>query len=117
VLWWRLVIKDGIMAGEQAKACVMYYGMPVQDRTVLRKLQAPVIFILARQDEWITPQVAKDFKTMMAEEGKTLQLFSYDADHAFANPSSPRYVEKAAIGANNATLAFLKDNMFGDSAN
>lgn len=108
---WSL--KTSIMAGEQAKACVMYYGMPVQDPAVIQNLQAPVMFILARQDEWITPQVAKDFKTVMMEGGKTLQLLSYDADHAFANPSSPRYVERAASAANTATLAFLKDNMFG----
>ena len=107
---WSL--KASLLAGEQAEACVMYYGMPVQTPSEIAPLQAPVMFILARQDEWITPQVAKDFKTLMLENDKTLQLYSFDADHAFANPSSPRYVEQAATGANNATMQFLKDNMF-----
>jgi carboxymethylenebutenolidase len=107
---WSL--KSSILAGEQAEACAMYYGMPVQEAAEIAPLKAPVIFILARQDEWITPQVAIDFKTLMTENNKTLQLYSYDADHAFANPSSPRYVEQAATGANNATMQFLKDNMF-----
>ena len=107
---WSL--KTSIMAGSQAEACVMYYGMPVQEAEAIAPLDAPVLFVLARNDEWITPQVAKDFKTLMTENKKVMQLVSYDADHAFANPSQPSYKEAQAQAANKASLQFLKDFMF-----
>jgi carboxymethylenebutenolidase len=107
---WSL--RSAIMAGEQAEACVMYYGMPVKEASAIEPLEAPVLFVLARNDKWITPQVAKDFMTMMKENDKTMQLMSYDADHAFANPTQESYKEQQAKAANAASLKFLRDNMF-----
>jgi carboxymethylenebutenolidase len=41
--------------------------------------------------------------------GKKLTVDAYDADHAFANPSSPRYNEEAARNARSAVKAFLQN--------
>jgi carboxymethylenebutenolidase len=106
---WSL--KASIQAGDRGEACVMYYGMPVQDKEALMPLQAPVLAIFARQDEWITPEVAQSFEDLAVEADKTVQVQSYDADHAFANPSSPRYDQQAARTANQAAQAFLKANL------
>lgn len=106
---WSL--KASIMAGERGQACVMYYGMPVTEQEAVAPLEAPVLAIFARQDEWITPKVAADFEEMMAEAEKTVQVQSYDADHAFANPSSPRYNQQAAQAANAVAKAFLEANL------
>ena len=106
---WSL--KAAVQAGKQGEACVLYYGMPVQEKEALAALNAPVLAIFAEQDQWITPEVAENFKNLASEANKSVEIKSYDADHAFANPSSPRYNEQAARDANQAALEFLKANL------
>jgi carboxymethylenebutenolidase len=102
---WSL--KAAITAGDQAEACVMYYGMPVQEASALKGLSAPVLGLFAKQDDWITPEVVKDFEQLMDEAGKKVETHIFDAKHAFANPSSPRYNEEAAQKANKLAHDFL----------
>ena len=102
---WSL--KAAIFAGDQAEACVMYYGMPVRDTSALKGLSAPVLGLFAKQDEWITPEIVKEFEKNMNEAGKKVETHIFDAKHAFANPSSPRYNEEAAQKANALAREFL----------
>jgi len=44
----------------------------------------------------------------MIAANKSLNVHSFDAAHAFANPSSSRYKEEAAQSANALSLAYLK---------
>lgn len=106
---WSL--QASIMAEEQGAGCVLYYGMPVQEAAALEPLEADVLGIFASQDGWITPEVANNFKTLADDNGKKVEIHIFDADHAFANPSSPRYVEEAAQKANELALAFLKEKL------
>ncbi|HMQ48139.1 MAG TPA: dienelactone hydrolase family protein [Saprospiraceae bacterium] len=106
---WSL--RASILAGNQGTACVMYYGMPVQTAEELAALKAPVLAIFARQDQWITPEVAKSFKDLALATGKQLQLNMFDADHAFANPSNPNFNQDIAQRANGIALQFIKDNL------
>lgn len=106
---WSL--KASIMAGEQGAGCVMYYGMPVQEAEALQPLEADVLGIFAAQDAYITPEIANNFKEMAENNGKNVELHIFDADHAFANPSSDSYVEEAAQKANALALEFLKKSL------
>ncbi len=106
---WSL--KASIMAGERGEACVMYYGMPVKTREAIEPLQAPILAIFAMKDDWITPEKAKEFKALVTETGKTMQLQMFNAKHAFANPSNPNYDAQAAKAAQAAAMAFLKKNL------
>ncbi len=106
---WSL--KASIMAGDQGAGCVMYYGMPVQEAEALKPLEADILGIFAEQDGWITPEVANNFKKLAESAGKDVEIRIFDADHAFANPSSPRYVEEAAQEANALALEFLKERL------
>ncbi|MCB9267166.1 MAG: dienelactone hydrolase family protein [Lewinellaceae bacterium] len=106
---WSL--KASIMAGNQGVACVMYYGMPVQNAKELEPLKAPILAIFAKQDEWITPEVAKKFEDLAKAAGKQVEVHSYDANHAFANPSGDRYNEEAAQKANQVAWSFLKEHL------
>lgn len=103
---WSL--QTAIESGKKAIGCVMYYGMPDEDASRLKKLNSDVLGIFASQDEWINAEVVATFETNMEEAGKTLIVYSYDADHAFANPSSPRYVEKAAQDAYKVAIEYLR---------
>ncbi len=103
---WSL--EASLLAEEQAAGCVMYYGMPVQDTERLAELQTKVLGIFAEQDEWITPQVVDAFEKNMAAVNQDVRVEMFDADHAFANPSSPRHVEAAAQQAFLIASGFLQ---------
>lgn len=103
-------IHSTLLLGEQAAGCVMYYGMlPLESAKALPRIQTDVLGIFAEKDQYITLEYANTLKAFVEGAGQAMEVQSYDADHAFANPSSPRYVESAAQEANAAALAFLKD--------
>ncbi|WP_421874210.1 dienelactone hydrolase family protein [Marinoscillum sp.] len=102
---WSL--QTAIEMGDQAKAAVMFYGMPEQDMDRLKTLNCDVLAIFAEQDKWITPEVASKFDEAMAKLDNKLVLKSYDADHGFANPSNPKYNEEAATDAYKNMFEFV----------
>jgi carboxymethylenebutenolidase len=51
------------------------------------------------------------FEAEMATAGKTVESHWYEAQHAFANPSSGRYDEADAKLAWERTLAFFEANL------
>jgi carboxymethylenebutenolidase len=106
---WSL--QASILAGSRSKACVMFYGMPEEDSGKLKTLQAPVLFIWPLQDKWINREVVNRFEALMKENGKQLEVRSYDADHGFANPSNPHFNNKFAEDAFDQAFAFLKKNL------
>ncbi len=106
---WSL--RTSILAAERGVGCVMYYGMPVEKADELAPLQADVLGLFAKQDKWINEDVITKFETLAKATGKQVEDHWFDADHAFANPSSPRYNEAAAQEANALALAFLRKKL------
>jgi carboxymethylenebutenolidase len=106
---WSL--QASILAGEQGAGCVIYYGMPVKEAQALAPLQASILGIFAEKDGWITPEVVTQFENLAKATGKDIEVHQFDADHAFANPSSPRYNEEAAQKANALALNFLREQL------
>ncbi len=102
---WSL--NSSILAGTKSVACVIYYGMPEMDAKKLAPLQAEVLGLFAEKDKWITPKVANDFEAVMKALGKEVSIHQFDADHAFANPSSERYDNPAALAADKLAFDFL----------
>ncbi len=106
---WSL--QAAIMMGDQADACVIYYGMPEQDVEKLKKLDCDVLGIFGSQDKWIGPDVVKKFAENMEKADKDLKYKIFDADHAFANPSNPKYDSEATKIAYDMTIDFLKKEL------
>ncbi len=106
---WSL--RSSILAGSQGVGCVIYYGMPVGRADELAPLQADILGIFAKKDASINEKVVSNFEGLAKATGKSLEVHWYDADHAFANPSSPRYNDEAAQAANRIALAFLRDKL------
>ncbi|EHQ27779.1 dienelactone hydrolase family protein [Mucilaginibacter paludis] len=106
---WSL--QTTLLAGKQAVGCVMYYGMPEQDVDKLKTLNTDVLGLFGNKDQWINPKVVATFEENMKKAGKKLTVYSYDADHAFANPSGPNYNSTAGKDAYAHTLAFLKPRL------
>lgn len=103
---WSL--QTALMAGSKTIACVMYYGMPEQDVNKLKTLHSDVLGNFASKDQWINPKVVSQFEANLKAAGKKGEIYEYDADHGFANPSNPIYNSEATKQANARTLAYLK---------
>lgn len=97
-----------LLAGKQAVGCVMYYGMPEMDQAKLKNMNCPMVGIFGKKDKWINAKVVSDFQSAMKKAGKKLTVYSYDADHAFANPSNPNHDSKATKDAWTHAAAFLR---------
>lgn len=101
-------LQAALVAGNQAAACVIYYGMPEEDVERLKKLNCDVLDIWPTQDKYINKEVTEKFEKNMVAAGKKLTVKSYDADHAFANPSNPGHKKEFAEDAYKNTLEFFK---------
>lgn len=102
---WSL--QAALALGDKVKACVMFYGMPEKDVEKLKTLSTDVFVVHAKQDKWINDEVVNAFKQNMEKAGKTVTVKEYDADHAFANPSNPKYNDQAAKEARMAVKGYL----------
>lgn len=101
-------IQATLTAGKQAAACVIYYGMPESDVAKLKTLNTDVLNIWPTQDQWINKEVTDTFEANMKIAGKKLTTLSYNADHAFANPSNPKFNKEFTTDAYKHTLDFFK---------
>lgn len=106
---WSL--QAALLAGNQAKGCIIYYGMPEKNVERLKTLNTDVLGIFAGQEQWISPKVVEEFDANMKQAGKKLTYKIFDADHAFANPSNPKYAKEAADEAYAMSLDYLKERM------
>ncbi|MEM1326543.1 MAG: dienelactone hydrolase family protein [Bacteroidota bacterium] len=98
------------LLGEQAAGTVVYYGAaPLKQLKSMTPIQTDILGIFAEQDKHITLEYANSLKEVVEAAGQDMTIHTFDADHAFANPSSPRYAEKAAQEANALALDFLKE--------
>jgi len=100
-----------LLAGKQSKACVMYYGMPEENTEKLKSLNAPIFFVWPSQDQWINKTVVNNFEENMKKMNKSVEVKTYNADHAFANPSNPKYSKAFADEAFTLSMNFIKKNL------
>ena len=106
---WSL--QASILASKQGVGCVMYYGMPEKDVQKIKSLSAPVLGLFASKDGWITKDKIDQFEKDMKANKKEITVKSFDADHAFANPSNPKYDKASTEAAHKLALAFLKKHL------
>ena len=106
---WSL--QASLLLGKQAKACVIYYGMPEKDVEKLKTLNPDVLGIFASQEQFISPKIVAEFEENMKKAGKKVTIKNFDADHAFANPSNPKYNKQFAEEAMAMTIQFFKDKL------
>ena len=92
-------------------ATIVYYGRVNKSADELQTLKGPVLGHFATQDQWINKEMVSGFESAMDSAGKTYMNHWYDAQHAFANPTSARYDEANAALAWQRTLAFLKQQL------
>ena len=101
-------MQASLIAGKQAAACVMFYGMPEENVDRLKTLNTDVLFIFAAKDKWINQDVVTKFEGNMKTAGKNVTVKKYDADHGFSNPSNQIYDKAATEDSYKNTVEFFK---------
>ena len=98
---------------QELDAVVMYYGRPVTDVEKLKALRAPLLGVFGNKDRGIPPRAVDEFEQALRAAGCGFELRRYDAEHAFANPSSAAYDELHAAQAYAEVKAFLAQRLGG----
>jgi carboxymethylenebutenolidase len=104
-------MQASLLAGKQSKACIIYYGMPETDMEKIKSLNAEVLMVWPNQDQWINKEVVETFKMNMKTAKKKLTVKEYNANHAFANPSNPKYSKEMGDDAFKASIKFIKEKL------
>lgn len=92
-------------------ATVIYYGNVAKSAEELSALKGPVLGHFGSRDTYINEEMVSGFQAALAEAGKAAEIYSYNADHAFANPTTARYDEEDAALAWERTTEFLKKHL------
>jgi carboxymethylenebutenolidase len=88
---------------------VMYYGQLETDPQKLAAIKGRLLGIFGNRDKGIPPEKVAEFDAALKQAGVRHEIHQYDAEHAFANPSNPKYDEKSAADAWTHVLAFLDE--------
>ena len=91
-------------------AGVVFYGIPPEAAAKPSDVKIPLQAHFANKDDWVTPQAVDAFEKAMKEAGKSLELFRYDAEHAFVNEQRVSVHDRAAaeLAWGRATAFFAK---------
>jgi carboxymethylenebutenolidase len=94
-------------------AAVAYYGTPeAMSDSVLQNLTTPILAHFGRQDEVVPTKQVEAFQSRLDGLDKDVQIYQYDAGHAFANPSGEGYNAEAASTAWTRTTDFLNTHLY-----
>jgi carboxymethylenebutenolidase len=109
---WSL--QTALLAPDDIKATVIYYGHLETDPAKLAKLKSPVIGFFGAADNSIPPASVHAFEEALKKQGKPVEVHIYDgAGHAFANSSGGSYRPEAAKDAWQRTTAFFAKYLQG----
>ncbi len=100
-----------LLAGNEAAGCVMYYGFPEEDAKKIKPLKADVLYVWGSLDQFITKDKVSKLQDEVKATKHKFTWYTYEANHAFANPSNPKYDVKAATEAHEHAVKFLKEKL------
>jgi carboxymethylenebutenolidase len=95
------------LAHPELDGAIIYYGQLETDPAKLSAIKARILGIFGTRDAGIPPEKVAGFEAALAQAGVRGEIHSYDAEHAFANPSNPKYDQTSAADAWKHVLAFL----------
>lgn len=91
-------------------ATVFYYCRVIADASAIGKLKGPVLGIFA-ETERTWPEKQKKWVAAMDAAGKHCEHHSFNADHGFVNPESPRFDKAASEAGWQLTVDFLQRHL------
>ncbi|MEZ4363588.1 MAG: dienelactone hydrolase family protein [Kofleriaceae bacterium] len=91
-------------------AVIPFYGIPPQQDW--SKITAPVQAHFAEHDGWAKPDAARAIQEAVRAGGGEMELFVYDAQHAFCNDTRPAvYAAEHAATAWQRSVAFFRKHL------
>ena len=112
----RLVLLLGQSRPEQVKAVVSYYGV-IHDLSEIDASKLSGVAVLGHfgtKDDFMPTDNVHALEQQLSDAGVDVEMFLYDAAHAFANEDDPfngNYDEEAARQAWVRTLEFLRSKL------
>ena len=98
----------------EVKAAIAFYGIPSPALADVKRIQAKVLGHFASRDTYVSPERVAALEKTLSSAGVKATLYTYEADHAFANENRPEvYAPAAAEVAWKRTLAFLREVLGG----
>jgi carboxymethylenebutenolidase len=93
-------------------AAVPFYGVPPAEKADYAKVRAPIQAHFAARDQFIPKEKAEAIKEKLDARGQLMELYVYDANHAFMNDSRPDvYDAPSAKIAWERSIAFLRKHL------
>lgn len=103
---WSL--NTAVLFPDDLDAAVIYYGQVTNDQDRLEPVNVPLLGLFGANDRGIPVKNVRDFEEALEILGKNYEIEIYpDAEHAFANPSSPNFNPAVAEQAWTRTVEFL----------
>lgn len=95
---------------DELTAGVVFYGIPPEQAAKPADVKIPLQAHFANKDDWCTPALVDGFEAAMKAAGKSLELYRYDAEHAFVNEQRMTVHDRAAaeLAWGRATAFFHK---------
>ena len=106
----QLALEDPELDG-----AIVYYGRTEVDEARAAGIQARVLGVFGNRDRGINPEYVDGLAATLSAAQVDHRFLRYEADHAFANPSSARYDHEHAGEAWEETQAFLAE-VFAEGA-
>jgi carboxymethylenebutenolidase len=95
-------------------AAVPFYGVPGLPMAAYAKIKAPVQAHFAKRDDWAKASIAEEIQKQVREGGGQMELFVYDAGHAFMRSTDPEvYDAQSARLAWERAIEFLTKHLAG----
>lgn len=101
---WSL---EAAIANADLDGAIIYYGKPETDPARLSTVKARVLGIFGLRDQGIPMADVEAMEAGLAQAKVDVKIHKYDAEHAFANPSNPKYDQENAADAWAKVIAFL----------
>lgn len=93
-------------------AAVPFYGLPRVPSDEFTHVKTPICGHYARVDAWANPSVAEEIQGKVRAGGGQMELYVYDAEHAFMRSTdASRYEPKSAALAWQRTVEFLHGHL------
>ncbi len=94
-------------------ACaVPFYGLPQLPMEEYAKIKTPISAHFAQRDDWAKSSVAEEIQRKVRGAGGQMDLYVYDAGHAFMRETDPsKYDEPSSKLAWSRALAFLRAHL------
>ena len=93
-------------------AAVPFYGLPDLPMEAYARVKIPVQAHFAKIDDWAKASVAEEIQKRVRGAGGTMDLFVYEAGHAFMRTTDPEtYEPKSAAAAWERMVPFLKKHL------